>query len=241
MKGFFKFIFGLVIVLAIVIGGLYVVLSLPKKVDVKWTAADLESYNRKVGASIGSQGIKPAGMEDMLFGNFTSSGTLEVEGVVTPAEATAMVNSVLRDGSIFTDINMNFRDDGTMEVSGKLGPGVKDIFEMFPEAKKYIDNPVVDFAMKAIEGRPIYWRCSIERIDNNTFDGHTEELRIGMIPIPLAQAGEGLTEAGSAINNLLGKMEGFSCDAFSIDSEGLHFKGTIPDKLQYVNENPIMN
>lgn len=241
MKGFFKFIFGLIIVIAIIIGGLYVVVSLPKKVDVKWSAADLDSYNKKVGGRIGSEGAKPAGMEDILFGNYTSSGTLEVEGVVTPAEATAMVNSVLRDGSIFTDINMNFRDDGTMEVSGKLGPGVEDIFEMFPEAKKYIDNPAVDLAMKAIEGRPIYLKCSIERVDNNTFDAHTEELRLGMIPIPLAQAGPGLDEVGSAINNLLGKMDGFSCEEFSIDSEGLHFKGTIPDQLQYVSENPIMN
>lgn len=240
MKGFLKFILAIILIPVILLGGLYVFISIPKKVDVTWTEQDLNSYMEKTHANIkpgsnGSEETKPASLEDLLFNNFKAIGSIPVEGVVTSAEVTAVANSVIRGQGLFEDIRIGFRDDGTMEASGYIGPEVEKITNLFPEVKKYEEY------IKMAEGKPIYWRYTLSRVDDKKFDASTVELRVGQVPLPLPQVRPGLKEAGSALNNMVKKIDGFSCEQLKIDSEGFHFKGTIPEKLEYVDPNNLLN
>ncbi|MDD5602857.1 MAG: hypothetical protein PHG48_02085 [Eubacteriales bacterium] len=234
MKGFFAFIGILVLIVAVIAGGLYAAVSLPKKVDVTWTEQDLASYMQKARADIGTSGSTGASMEDLLFGNFKSTGAVAVNEVITSQEATAMANSVMRGQNLIEDPRLGFRADGTMEASGYIGTGVSGLAEIFPEIKPYEEF------LKYAEGKPIYWRYSLTRVNNKKFDAHTEELRIGQIPIPLTQAGAGLVQAGTALNNMIARIDGFSCEALTIDEDGFHFKGTIPDKLEYIDKDNVL-
>lgn len=243
MKGFLKFILSLLIIVVILIAGVYAAVSIPKKkVEVAWTQADVQSYMQKAksnivaGSSAGDGStVKPASLEDLLFNNFIAEGQVDVEGVLTSSEITAMANTVIRGQGIFKDIRMSCRDDGTIESSAYLGDGIKKIVNLFPEAKKY------ENVIKLAEGKPIYWRFSLERLGEKQFTGHTEELYVGQVPVPLPQAAPGLTEAGSAVNNMIAKIDGFSCESFDIDSQGMHFKGKIPDKLAYADPQNLLN
>jgi hypothetical protein len=240
MKGFFKFLIGLIIVVALVIGGLYSAISIPKKVNVSWTEKDMKSYMSKAKAQIFDPSgkdptIKPASMEDLLFNNFKATGSIPVEGVITSSEVTAMVNTVTRGTGLFKDLRLGFREDGTMEASAYIGPEIDKIVNLFPEVKPY------ENLIRMAEGKPIYMRYTLTRVGNKKFDAHTQELQVGQVPIPLAQAGDGLTKAGTTLNNMMAKIDGFSCEQLKIDKEGFHFKGSIPDKLEYVNPNNLLN
>jgi hypothetical protein len=278
LKTFIKILLVLLTVVFILVGGLYIAISIPKKVDVTWTQEDLNSYMKKTHTSLsngatgvtgttGSQGVSegvgttgaigdvagntspkgssdnkipktpsgPAALEDLLFNNYQTTGSVKVNDFLTAAEVTAMINTVTRDNSIFKDVRIGFRDDGTMEASAYLGSAVSKITTMFPEVKKY------EALIKQAEGKPIYWRYSLNRVSNKKFDGHTKELLVGRVPIPLEQAGEGLTSAGTAVNNMIGNLDGFSCEEFKIDKQGMHFKGDIPTGLGYKEVNSIID
>ncbi len=239
MKGCLTFIGAVILVMAIAIGGAYAAISIPKKVDVKWTEKDLQSYMAKAKAGIGTTASggesRGASMEDLLFGNFKTSGSVAVNDVITSEEATAMANSVMRGQSLIEDPRLGFRDDGTMEASGYIGPSVDKLVELFPVLEPYEE------LLKYAEGKPVYWRYSLTRISDKKFDAHTEELRIGQVPIPLETAGKGLAEAGTALNNMIADIDGFSCESLKIDSAGFHFKGTIPDALEYIEKDNILS
>lgn len=235
MKGLFKLITVLIIVLVIIAGGAYAAISIPKKVKVEWSEKDLLSYQEKTHSAAVFESGKPANLEDLLFNNFKTTGTIPVEGYLTGAEITAMVNNVTRGQEIFNDAAFAFNDDGTMEASGVIGSQVTELVQLFPELEKY------EKYIAMAEGKPIYWKYTLERVDENTFDGHTQEMRIGQIPLPVSLVGGGLSDAGSAINNMVGKLDGFSCDAFKIDGQGMHFKGTIPERIEYVDADHLLD
>lgn len=193
-----------------------------------------QTTGQGVGLGSGTQGnlsTKSASglgnLEYLLFNNFQAKGFVKVDDYLTAAEVTAMVNSVSLGTSIFNDIRIGFCDDGTVEASAYIRPAVNKISNMFPEVKKY------DTLIKSLAGKPIYWRYYLTRVDNKKFEGHTQELRVGQIPIPLSQADEGLKIAGVAISNMISKLDGFSCEEFKFDKQGMHFKGSIPTGLVY--------
>ena len=244
MKNFLKIVLGFLLVIVIILASLYIAISMPKKVNVTWSEKDVQSYMQKahvviaaINDSSGTGGtdgstskqIKPASLDDLMFNNFISTGKIAVDDTVTSSEATAMINTVTRGQSLFKDVRMNFRDDGTIEASCYLGTAVDEIIKLAPQAEKYRN------LIKQFEGKPIYWRYSLERVDDKKFDGQTLELRAGQIPIPLVVAEPGLKEAGSFLNDMVGKIDGFTCEQLSIDSQGFHFKGTLPEKLEYIN------
>jgi len=238
LKIFLRILLIIILVPAILLGGLYALISLPKTVDVTWTEEDLKSYMAKAKADInadGREGIRPASLEDLLFDNFRATGSVPVEGVITSQEVTAMANTVVRGQGIFKDVRIKFRDDGTMEASAYIGADIEKITSLFPEVKKY------ERYIKMAEGKPIYWRYSLARVDDRKFDASTESLSIGRIPIPLKQVGSGLKDAGSALNNMVEKIDGFSCESLKINNEGFHFKGAIPDTLEYIEKENLLN
>jgi hypothetical protein len=246
MKFIGKLLLTIVILIVVLFGAVYAMASIPKSIDVEYTEADYKSYMEKGGFVLLKPGEdpnaaleanpgmviieQPADLEDLLFTNFTCEGVKEINTTITPSEITAMVNSVTRNSDIFKDVKIGFTDEGTMIATGKLGPDIDKIIEQVPAAKPY------KALINTLKGKPIYWEYSLERVNSNHFDGHTKSLSVGVIPVPLAQAGQGLTQAGSTINNMIKKFEGFSCDEFSISSEGMNFVGTIPQKIQYIND-----
>lgn len=242
MKLFLKIVLFFLLAIALVISGLYIAVSIPKKVDVTWTEKDLQSYMKKAHADIkpvtgtgSTDSVRPASLDDLLMDNFRSTGKVAVNDIVTSAEATAMINTVTRANSLFKDVRMNFREDGTIEVSGYLGKAVDELVKIIPQVEKY------KYLIKPLQGKPIYWRYSLERVENNKFDAHTLEMKVGQIPVPLAPARAGLTEAGSFLNDMTKKIDGFSCEQLKIDSQGFHFKGTLPEKLESVDPNKLLS
>jgi hypothetical protein len=206
----------------IVVGiGLFLI---PKTVSVPYSEADLQSYLDKGGINLDENS---ASIEDIFFGNYVSVGRRSVEGVITSAEATAILNEVVKDNSVLTKIRVKFVGDNKVIASAQIGDDLSDVYTRFPGVKDY--QGVIDTTLK---GRSIYGEATLVQGTGKAFEAQLTAVSIGMIPFPVDQANDYGTTIGTEMNRIFDTLPGFSMESFKIDKEGLHFKGTIPTEIQ---------
>jgi len=223
MKKILKLLLVLVVVFVVIIGGLYLLTSIPKTANVDYTQADLDSYIDKTGITFHDNN---ASAEDILLENYTASGRLEVEGTITSEEATAIANEVINEKSFLKNIQIKFAGDDKVIASATIGSDLSFVYNTFPIASDY--KTVVE----AVKGKPLYIETSLIHEQDNTFFAMMENVNVGLVPMPIDQANVYGTEVGTILNRVLNNIPGFEVESFDIDSAGLHFKGTIPSETQ---------
>lgn len=210
------------LIVALGIGMLFV----PKSVNVAYTADDLQSYLDKGGILLDENS---ASIEDIFFGNYVSKGRRSVEGVITSAEATAILNKVADENSILTKIRVKFVADGKYIASAQIGNDLSMVYDRFPAAKDF--QGIIDTTLK---GRSIYGEGTLIQGSGKPFDATFTNVSIGYIPFPTDQANDYGTYLGTEMNRIFESLPGFSMETFKIDEEGLHFKGTIPTEIEAI-------
>ena len=212
----------LLLVIVVVVGLFFV----PKSVNVAYTETDLQSYLDKGGILLDENS---ASIEDIFFGNYVSKGRRSVEGVITSAEATAILNKVADGNSILTKIRVKFVADGKYIASAQIGNDLSMVYDRFPAAKDY--KGMIDTTLK---GRSIYGEGTLIQGSDKPFEATFTNVSIGYIPFPVDQANDYGTYLGTEMNRIFESLPGFSMETFKIDEEGLHFKGTIPTEIQAI-------
>ncbi len=207
-------------VIVVVVGMFF----MPKSVNVAYTEEDLQSYLDKGGILLDENS---ASIEDIFFGNYVSKGRRSVEGVITSAEATAILNKVADGNSILTKIRVKFVADGKYIASAQIGNDLSMVYEKFPVVKDY--KGMIDTTLK---GRSIYGEGTLIQGSDKPFEATFTNVSIGYIPFPVDQANDYGTYLGTEMNRIFESLPGFSMESFKIDEEGLHFKGTIPTEIQ---------
>ncbi len=201
-------------------------LFLPKSVDVKYTVSDLQSYLNKGGII---QNENSASIEDIFFGHYTSVGRRSVEGVITSAEATAIINEVANKNSILTKIRIKFVGDNKVVASAQIGNDLSLVYKTFPSVKDY--EGLINTTFK---GRSITAEGTLIKGSGKPFEANLTGVSIGYIPFPVEQANDYGTYVGTEMNKIFTTLPGFSMESFKIDKEGLHFKGTIPTEIRSI-------
>ncbi len=224
MKGFFKFIIGLIIILVIAFIAIFILISSPKKnIDVSYTSEDFQSYVEKGGIVFDE---KHASMEDIFANNIIVTGTTYVNTTITNEELTAVANQSMNDNSIVKDVKIKCNDNNEIEMSCVVGD-ISPLINEFPFLEKY------EAGLKLIENKPIYMNSTLFYDHNSReFGGVTSELYIGKVKIPVDQANDNLRPAGTQLNSMLKQINGFSVNDFQVSSEGFKFDGTIPQKIE---------
>ncbi len=215
-----------VLVAAVVFGGGYYLLSSAKQVDVEWTEADFDSYVEKSGITYDGTN---ATLDQMLIGDYESVGVTELDTFGSNEEITARLNKATTENSLMQDPRVKFRDDGRVEFSCTLGTNFDAIYSRYPEAREYKSY------IEALAGRQIYFVQKLDiRENGKEFDATFEEFYVGAIPIPIKAANSFGSTLGSEVNQTLNVIEGFFAEEFSFDSQGIYFKGTVPQKFEGV-------
>lgn len=209
--------------LLVVVVGVFLLVTIPKRVNVTWTEADLTSYLAKGKVNFNEN---RASVEDILTGDFVAVGVSVVNGTVTNAEASAIANAASKEAGFLKDIRIKFGDDGTVEASAQIGDNIDILISRFPEASKY--KTYIDM----VKGKTVYVKTTLERVGNKKFEAMIEQASIGRIPLPVGQLNGYMEQVGTEINATLARMSGFSAEEFSFDASGLNFKGSIPSELR---------
>lgn len=223
-KGLFKFILSLIIVAVILAGAAYFLISSPKKVvETNWTHEDFQSYITKGGIDFDDS---HASAEDFFANNLVAYGEVAVNATITNEELTAIANMSINENSVMKDVNIRCHDNNEIEMSAVIGD-LTPLIAQFPILEQF------EIGLKLIQNKPIYMYSTLY-YDKSTglFDGVTEELYIGKVKIPVERANNNLRPGGTAINNAIKQLEGFSVNEFEVSSEGFKFDGTIPEKIE---------
>jgi hypothetical protein len=213
-------ILGVAVLLVIGLGMFFI----PKTVSVPYSEVDLQSYLDKGGINLDESS---ASIEDIFFGNYVSIGRRSVEGVITSAEATAILNEVVKDNSVLTKIRVKFVGDNKVIASAQVGDDLSEVYTRFPGAKDY--SGLIDTTLK---GRSIYGEATLIQGTGKAFEAKLTAVSIGLVPFPVDQANDYGTTIGTELNRIFDTLPGFSMESFKIDQDGLHFKGTIPTEIQ---------
>ncbi|MBN2853455.1 MAG: hypothetical protein JXQ23_12035 [Clostridia bacterium] len=223
IKGFFKFIIGLVILVVVIVAVMYFLISTPaKEVKTEYTIEDFQSYLEKGGIDFDDS---HASAEDFFADNVICSGQVTVDTVVTNAELTAVANMAFNDNSVMKDVNIKCLGNDELEASCVIGD-LTPLISQFPVLKQF------EAGLKLIQNKPVYMKSTLF-YDQSTglFDGVTEELYVGRIKIPVNTANDSLRPGGTALNDAIKKLDGFSVNEFKVTSDGFQFDGTIPEKI----------
>jgi hypothetical protein len=224
MKGFLKFLLFLVVVAVAGVGVFYFMISSPAKVvDVEWTQQDFVTYKEKIGNNFDDS---HASMEDIFAMNFTTSGVIPIDEMVTNAELTAVANMSTNGNSMAKDIKINCLGNDEIEMSAVIGD-ISPLIDQFPFLEKY------ETGLKLIENKEIYMYSTLYYDEaTGLFGGETKELYVGKVKVPISQANDTLRPGGSALNDALSNLSGFSVNSFEVTETGFDFDGTIPETLE---------
>ncbi|MBN2797346.1 MAG: hypothetical protein JXR88_18190 [Clostridia bacterium] len=224
LKGLLKFIAVVLAVVVVLLGiGWYMISTPGKTIDVTWTESDFESYIAKGGIEFSEN---HASMEDILAGNIVVTGTKDIDTVVTNSELTAIANKSMNANSVMKDVKIRCIGDNMIEMSAVTGD-LTGLIEIFPELEKY------EKYLKLGENKPIYMLSSLYYDEaTQKFEGYTDEIYLGKLKLPTVEANNNLEDGGTAINNMLKKLDGFEVNSFKVTSEGFQFDGTIPTQIE---------
>lgn len=227
MKKGLKFILVLVVVIVVIIGGLFIMLSIPKTAGVDYSDEDLQEYLEFTGINFTENN---ASIEDIFFEDYTSTGSLAVDGTLTSAQASALANEVVNPKSILKNIEIKFVDEDTVIASATIGNDLSSAYSMFPIAKRY------KTIIETVTGKPIYIKTSLTHNQEDAFAAELQQVNVGLVPFPADQANKYGTEVGTVLNRVLKSMDGFNVESFKVDADGLHFKGTIPEETESLHD-----
>lgn len=223
MKKSVKFILVLVVVVVVVIGGFFIALSIPKTAGVEYTDDDLQAYLDYTGVEFHDNN---ASIEDIFFEDYSSSGSIPVEGTLTSEQASALANAIINPKSVLKNIQIKFVSEDKVIASATIGNNLDYVYDLFPVANDY------KTVMETIKGKPLYIETSLTHLQDNTFFAELSKVNVGLVPFPTKSANDYGTEVGTILNRVLNSMDGLDVESFKVDANGLHFKGTIPKETQ---------
>ena len=178
------------VLIAVVVGLFF----LPKTVSVSYTEDDLQSYLSKGGIILNENS---ASVEDLFFGNYTAVGSRAVEGVITSAEATAVLNAVAKADGILTNIRVKFTGENTYEASANISDQLDQIYTTFPAVEEY--KSWIDSTLK---GRTIFGTGVLVKGEGDTFESEFTSIYVGSIPLPTDQANDYGEYLGTKMNQI---------------------------------------
>ena len=224
IKGLIKFIAFLIILVIGGIGVIFFLISSPKKeIDTTWTQNDFNSYLEKGGIEFNDS---HASAEDFFANNLITAGSTSVDTTVSNEELSAIANMSINQNSVVKDIKIKCHDNNEIEMSCRIGD-LTPLIEQFPVLKQF------ESGLKLIENKPVYMNSTLlYNKSTKLFEGVTKELYVGKIKIPIDKANNGLEPGGTAINNAIKQLDGFSVNEFEVNSDGFKFDGTIPTEIQ---------
>lgn len=221
-KGLIKLLIVLAVIAAVVAGGLYITFRTGKTVKVAYNATDLRSYTDKTGVTFDANS---AGYQDYLSGKYKAIGSKTVKGFLSNAEITAVINTTAVETGAFKNFAVKINADGTVEMSFAVDDNIDTVYAMLPEAKAY------DKFIRMAIGSPVYIKSDLKYLGGNKFESNFLEMKLGQFPMPVGLINDYATPVGTAVNNILTKMEGLKIDKFELTDGGFNFEGTIPTSV----------
>jgi hypothetical protein len=228
MKKHFKKLYIVLGVIALIIIGAVVVLTVPKSLGVKYTKADLLSVNNKLGIDYGAlpYSIDPAS-------SLKISGQKPLDAEITESEMTALLNQPSGQWKNYpvSNIQMKINDDGSVEMTGKI---LVKRFEAYSEAtnmpEKY--KSLAEDEAKLVPVNPSFDYKGNMKIENGKVVGEVTELKVGPLTVPKDWTDNNKDFITEFVEDRINSA-GMKVDSASFTGGKLDIKGTVPESIDF--------
>jgi len=166
-------------VIALVVIGLTVVITTPKDLGVKYTKADLDSVNNKLGISYGSlpYSINP-------LSSIKISGKKLLNQQITESEMTALLNQPSSQWKNYpvSNVQMRINADGTVEMTGRL---IAKRFDAYSEATNMPDKykSLIEDKASLVPVNPSFYYKGNYDVKNGKLEGEMTDLKVGPLEV----------------------------------------------------------
>ncbi len=250
MKFLISLIVTPIILIVLLFGGAYFVLSTGEQVEVSWTEEDLASGLEKSKVFI--EDLEEVNLVTLTQQNFSTSGSVEIEDYFTSEEISALVSTANVNGPI-NNINVLLKEDDTGEVSFMLSDsfvdflkeqGVLNVTNSFvvyaEELQDYVDTApagasvtelIVGYISSIVNSSPVYATGKLYRDSENTIRIQIDSLKVGRAPLPKEAVRRVEIETVKVVNAIISPENGFHIEELHIKDGKLYYKGTLPAEV----------
>lgn len=215
-------------VIALIIIGTVVAFAMPKDLGVRYTNADLDSVNNKLGINYGTLAAS-----DDPKASLKLTGTKSLDQEITQSEMTALLNQPSEQWKNYpvSDVQMKINADGSVEMTGKI---IASRFEAYSEATNMPDkykNLINDKADLVPVNPSFYYKGDYE-VKDNKLVGEMRELKIGPVQVPQDWVSDNTDFINGFVEDRLNSA-GMDIESAAFTEGKLDIKGTVPESIDF--------
>ena len=230
MKKHFKVLYIIVGIIILIIAGLVVANTMPKNLGVRYTKADLDSVNTKLGITYNSLPSSNIPTESLKI-----QGSKPLDAQITESELTALLNQPSSQWKNYPVKNVQFKinDDGTIEVTGNiLVKRVNDYSAATNLPSKYTD--LVADKINLVPVNPSFDYKGTYTIENGKLQGEMTELKVGQLAVPKDWTDNNKDFIQGFVDDRLNSA-GMTVQSATFTNGKLDIKGSIPQTISFEN------
>lgn len=244
-----KALLGLIIIIILVVGGIYVFISTGKTVDVTWTEADYETAYEK--SQINVESIEELNLVTLAKGDFTTSGTNAIEAAFSNEEMSALIDTANANGGPITDFKVSFNGNNQGEMSFNLTDAFIDFIKeqnmvesesqrllvsispfTLASTSSSMSDTVIKIITNVAANKPVYAKGTLIRTSSNSISIDITSLQVGQLQMSDSVINKVETEVVRFVNGLITSSNGFSIEELRVEDGALYYKGTLPAEIQ---------
>jgi len=250
-----KFLAGLLLIIVLVAIGGFVFFSTGKQVDVDWDETDYVTALDKSDIVVAD--IEEINLVTLASGEFTTSGTNQIENSFTNAEMSALIDTANANGGPITNFKVSFIGNNEGEMSFKITDAFIDFIQeqnmikltnqkmaynsfLMPlaSASNSASDTVIKIISSVASNKPVYARGTLSRTNANAVSIEITTLKVGQLTLSEDIVNKVESEVLRFVNNLLSSTNGFTIEELRVDDGALFYKGTLPAEIKGTKLNP---
>ena len=250
-----KFFTGLLLIIVVAAVGGFAFFSIGKQVDVKWDEADYISALDK--SSIEVVDVEEINLVTLAKGNFTTSGTNQIESSFTNAEMSAIIDTANANGGPITNFKVSFIGNNEGEMSFRITDAFIDFIQeqnmiqltnqkiayntfLMPlaSASNSTSDTVIKVISSVASNKPVYAKGTLSRTNANAVSIHIATLKVGQLTLSDDIVRKVESEVLLFVNKLLTSTNGFTIEELRVEDGALFYKGTLPAEINGTKLNP---
>jgi len=215
-------------VIVIIIIGVIVVMTTSKDLGVRYTKADLESVNNKLGIRY----VALPSSNDPLT-SLKLLGQKPIDTQITESELTALLNQPSTQWKNYpvSDVQIKINTDGSVEMTGKI---IASRFEAYSEAtnlpEKY-KNLIAD-KTNLVPVNPSFDYKGNYEIKNGKLEGEMTELKIGPLTVPKDWTDNNEDFITGFVEDRINSA-GMHVESATFTGGKLDIKGNLPEEISF--------
>jgi hypothetical protein len=250
-----KIFTGLLIIIVLVSVGGFIFFSTGKQVAVDWDETDYVTALDK--SSIEVANIEEINLVTLARGDFTTSGTNEIEASFTNSEMSALIDTANANGGPITNFKVAFNGNNEGEMSFRITDAFIDFIQeqnmiqltnqktaynsfLMPlaSASNSVSDTVIKIISSVASNKPVYARGTLSRANDNAVSIEITTLKVGQLTLGEDVVQKVEDQVLIFVNRLLSSSNGFMIEELRVEDGALFYKGTLPAEIKGTQLNP---